>query len=110
MWTSAICFSSGTVTEENEDGIETVTESWGNPIRANFKDLTRDDMIMAQQLGFTAEVNVEIHKGSYGGQSYFKDVKTGNVYDVKRSFIGDHKMNVVLTSIKRERGKAVNYG
>lgn len=110
MWNHAICFPIGTVVEENEDGIETVVESWGAPIRANFKDLTRDDMILAQQYGFTAEANVEIHKGSYGGQSYFKDVQTGDIYDVKRSFAGDHKMNVILTSAKRERGKAVSYG
>ena len=110
MWTRAICFSSGTLTEENEDGIETVTESWGSPIRANFKDLTRDDMILAQQYGFTAEVNVEIHRGSYSGQSYFKDVQSGDIYDVKRSFLGDHKMTVVLMGKIRERGKAVHYG
>lgn len=110
MWNKAICFPDQSFVEEDEDGIERVVETWTPAVRASFTDLTRDDEILVNQLGYTAKVNIEIHKASYAGQSYLKDAATGDIYDVKRSFQGDHKMNVILTCSKRERGKAVNYG
>ena len=110
MWNKAICFPDQSIVEENEDGIEVVVETWTPAIRASFTDLTRDDQILVNQLGYTATVNIEVHKASYNGQSYLKDAATGDVYDVKRSFSGDHKMMVVLTCSLRVRGKAVHHG
>ena len=109
MWNGAIAFSTPTVTK-TPSGIKQTTDVWGRPIRANFKDVTRDDEILAKQFGYTAEQNVEIHKSSYNGQSYFKDVATCDIYDIRRTFRGDGKMTIILTCERRERGKVVPGG
>lgn len=109
MWNGAISFSAATVTK-TPSGIKQTEEQWGTPIRANFKDITRNDETAASQLGYTAEKNVEIHKSAYAGQSYFRDEATGDIYDVKRTFNGDKSMIIVMTCSKRERGKVVPDG
>ena len=109
MWNGAISFSTPTVTK-TPSGIKQTVDTWGRPIRANFKDTTRDDETAASQLGFTAEKNVEIHVSAYAGQSYFKDEATGEIYDIKRTFKPDKSMKIVLTCSKRERGKVVQDG
>ena len=109
MWNHAISFSTPTVTKTPE-GIKQTVENWGKPIRANFQDVTRDDEALANQIGYTAEQNIEIHKANYAGQSYLRDEGTGEVYDVKRTFNGNGKMTIILTCSLRERGKVVHHG
>lgn len=109
MWTHAIAFSTPTVTK-SPSGIKQVADQWGDPISANFKDATRNDAVAADQLGYTADQIVEIHKSAYNGQSYFKDITSGDIYDISRSFSGDGSMSVLLTCSKRERGKVVQDG
>lgn len=109
MWNKAIAFSSA-ITTKTPSGIKQTVDVWGSPIRANFRDTTRDDEITAQQLGYTADVNVEIHKSAYSGQSYLQDVATGDVYDIRRTYQADRSMHIVLTCSLRERGKAVQNG
>lgn len=110
MWVSAICFSSQIVTGRNADGGKITQEIWGPQIRANFRDTTREDEVAASQLGYTADVNVDIMACNYSGQSYFRDVSTGKVYDIKRTYRAEGKNLITLTCEARERGKAVNYG
>lgn len=109
MWTHAIAFSTPTVTK-SPSGIKHVTDTWGKPIPADFKDATRNDAVAADQLGHTADQLVEIHKSAYDGQSYFKDVATGEIYDISRTFSKDGSMFVQMTCSKRERGKVVQDG
>lgn len=109
MWTHAIAFSTPTVIK-TPSGIKQTVENWGAPITASFKDITRNDAVASDQLGYTADQNVEIHKSAYAGQAYFKDMNTGDVYDIKRTFSGDTKMTIILTCQIRERGKVVPDG
>lgn len=109
MWNHAISFSTPIITR-TPSGIKQTTEQWGEPIRASFKDLTRDDETLANQLGYTADQAVEIHRSNYSGQAYFRDEETGDVYDIKRTFNGDGKMTVNLICSLRERGKVVGHG
>lgn len=109
MWNHAIAFSSPVVTK-SPSGIKKTEDQWGASIRANFRDTTRNDEIAASQLGYTADVNVEIHKSAYSGQSYLLDVGTGNIYDIQRTYQAEKSMNIILTCSLRERGKVVNHG
>lgn len=106
MWNKAISFSAPTVVK-TPSGIKQTVEAWGDPIRASFKDTTREDEMIANQLGYTADVNVEIHKANYAGQSYLRDETTGDIYDIRRTFQGERAMTIILTCSLRERGKAV---
>lgn len=109
MWTGAIAFSTPIATR-TPSGIKQMIEDWGTPIRASFKDTTREDEIAANQLGYTADVNVEIHRSAYAGQSYLKDVGTGDIYDIRRTYQAERAMMIILTCSLRERGKVVNHG
>ncbi len=106
MWNKAISFSAPAVIK-TPSGIKQTVEAWGDPIRASFKDTTRDDEMVANQLGYTADVNVEIHKANYAGQSYLRDESTGDIYDIRRTFKGERSMSIILTCSLRERGKVV---
>lgn len=109
MWTKAIAFSTPETTR-TPSGIKQTVEHWGQPIRASFRDTTRDDEVAANQLGYTADVNVEIHKSAYAGQSCLQDVATGEVYDIRRTYQPEKAMTIILTCSRRERGKAVHNG
>ena len=109
MWTHAITFSTPTVTK-TASGIKQTTDVWGDPIRADFQDTTRNDEVAANQLGYTADVNIEIHKSAYAGQSYLRDEATLDIYDIKRTYNANKAMNIILTCSLRERGKVVTDG
>jgi hypothetical protein len=91
---------------ENENGFpEDVSYEWLGGIPANFTDTTREDEVLANQLGYSADQNVEIMKCNYSGQSFFVDEATGDEYDIKRSYEKDKSGRIVLTAQLRERGK-----
>lgn len=96
---------SQTVTRD-EDGFETyVSTEYLGGVPALFSDLTRNDEMLASQLGYTADQNVETDAANYSGQSFFVDEATGDVWDILRTFRKDKARKVVLTARKRERGK-----
>lgn len=94
-----------TVTRD-EDGFETdVQTEWLGGVPALFSDLTRNDEMLAQQLGYSADQNVETDAANYSGQSFFVDEATGDVWDIRRTFRKNKARKVVLTAQRRERGK-----
>lgn len=74
-------------------------------IRADFKDATRNDEILASQCGYTASVVVEIAACAYNGASFFVNEATGEIYDIKRAYCPERSRKVQLTGERREHGK-----
>ena len=74
-------------------------------VPANFTDTTRNDEILASQLGYTANQVIEIMACNYLGQSFLVDEATGQYYDIKRTHRMDKKMTILLICQRRERGK-----
>lgn len=74
-------------------------------IRADFKDTTRQDEILASQCGYSASVIVEIAACAYNGASFFVDEATGDIYDIKRTFQPEKSRKIQLTGERREHGK-----
>lgn len=89
---------------ESPNGIDRITYEYLGGIPANFTDTTRDDEILGNQKGYTADQNIELMECNYNGQSFLVDEATGDCYDIKRTFRKDRSMTVVLTCEKRERG------
>jgi hypothetical protein len=90
----------------DDDGFPVDTQyEWLGGIPANFTDLTRDDEALANQLGYSANQNIEIIACNYSGQSFLRDEATGEVYDIQRTFRKNKAGTVVLTCKKRERGR-----
>lgn len=74
-------------------------------IRADFKDATRNDEILASQCGYTASVVAEIAACAYNGASFFVNEATGEIYDIKRTYCPERSRKVQLTGERREHGK-----
>jgi hypothetical protein len=104
MWNKSIRLVTGTDAVEDEDGFDVKTERYLEGIPANFKDATRNDVVMANQSGYSADQNVEIAGCNYNGERFLYDEATGDRYEVKRAYQKDKGMNVVLTCERRERG------
>jgi hypothetical protein len=90
----------------DDDGFPMDTQyEWLGGIPANFTDLTRDDEILANQMGYSADQNIEIMACNYSGESFLVDEATGEEYDIKRTFQKNKSGTVTLTCRKRERGR-----
>lgn len=105
MWNNTISLPIKKVTEQDSAGF--IDESWEfmGGIPANFMDSTRQDELLANRSGYTADVIVEIQACNYQGASFFVDDSTGDVYDIKRTFRPDRSMMIQLTGERREHGK-----
>lgn len=94
----------GKNTETDKDGFKTETESFLEGIPANFTNTTRNDELIANQTGYTADQNIEILWCNYNGEKILYDEASGDKYEVKRSYHKDKSLNVILTCERRERG------
>ena len=104
MWNKSISLVIGQKKETDADGFDTVTEECMNGIPTNFTDVTRNDEIVANQFGYSADQNIEITACNYNGQRFLYDESDGVRYEVKRTFRKDKSMNIILTCERRERG------
>lgn len=104
VWNSSIKLPTGKKTKTDEDGFSTETFTFLEGIPANFKDVTRNDLILANQDGYQADVLIEIMNCNYSGQSWLVDEQTGQEYGIKRTFGKDKSNLMQLTCERRERG------
>lgn len=88
----------------DDDGFSNSSFDYMDGIPANFTDVTRNDEILANQKGYTADQNVEIMACNYSGQSWLVDEPTGDIYDIRRTYHRDKANVIVLTCERRERG------
>ena len=104
MWINSIKIPTGEKVEQDEAGFPTKRLTFMEGIPANFRDLTRNDQILASQSGYNADVLVEVMACNYSGQKTFIDEATGDVYEVKRTFKKSKGNSVYLTCERRENG------
>lgn len=106
MWTKSIAFPmNGSDKSQDNDGFTKTEHEYITGIPASFADVTREDILIASQSGYTANVNVDILACNYNGADYLVDEGTGERYDIKRSFKKNRSMIISLTCERRQRGK-----
>ena len=105
MWNKSIKLPKEIVEVVDDDGFggsEEVTFLEGIP--ANFKDLSRNAVVLANQSGNNATIEVEIMACNYDNQGYLIDEATGIRYDIKRAFRKDKGNTISFDCEVRERG------
>ena len=100
MWNNSIKLSTDDG-ELDDDGYKKKVKSYTKSIPANFLDTTRDDEILANQLGYTAHQVVEIVACNYSGQKYLLSESDNMEYEVKRTFKKNKSMYIQLTCERR---------
>ena len=85
--------------------VRSFTRDYQSGIPANVLDATRNDVLLANSSGYTADVIMEIEAAAYSGQGYFIDEATGDVYDIRRTFRKNYSNRIQLTGELREHGK-----
>lgn len=105
MWNGSIVLMKTIQTGQNTNGFPQSKYECSEEISADISDTTRTDEVVGEQLGYSADITVEIVACNYAGESTFKDVGTGIVYDVKRTYKPPKSMNIILTGEAREHGK-----
>lgn len=105
MWVTSITMIGSK--EETQDSAGFVSENSEKitGIPANRLDTARNDEILANEAGYTADVIMEIEAAAYYGQSAFMDEATGNWYDIRRTFRKNKSNRIQLTGELREHGK-----
>lgn len=104
MWTTSVRLVNDVIEDYDEDGFAQTKEVCTEGVPASITDTTRQDEVAAMQQGYTADCNIEIAACNYFGQSYLYDEATGERYDIKRTYRGDKKKNIILTCTRRDHG------
>lgn len=104
MWANSVRLVSSGEPEYDDEGMETVKETTVDGVPASFTDVTRDDIILAQQSGYQADQTIILMACNYDGQRTVIDEATGDEYLVRRIFRANKSMQVQLTCERRERG------
>lgn len=102
MWNKSIKLPVSKEEKQDPDGFPEISYKYMKKIPASFTDVTRNDELLAYQMGYTADQTVEIMACNYNGQQFLVDEKTGEIYDIKRAYRQDKSMKVILTCQKRE--------
>lgn len=104
MWNGSIKLLSRDTRSQDKDGFLHTDMLYTESIPADFKDVTRNDEILAAQKGYTANQNIEIMSCNYHGEKCLVDESDHTLYDVKRIFRKDKSMRVTLTCERRQYG------
>lgn len=104
MWNGSVSIPVGKHTVTNANGFDTDQWEFLGGVPANFTDATRDDLILANQKGYTVDQNIEIAVCNYHGEGFLVDESTGSVYDIKRTFQKDKSMMIQLSCERRPDG------
>lgn len=102
MWNKSIKLVTETQKNKDKDGYTTKQESYLEGIPAKFLDTTRNDEIVANQIGYNADLKIEIMACNYNGERILYDEETGNRYEVKRSYKPENTGKVQLICERRD--------
>ena len=105
MWNGSIELSRMRQEGQNENGFPLNQYECSEEIPANISDTTRTDEVVGNQCGYNADITVEIAGCNYNREAVFRDVGTGILYDVKRTYKPPKSLNIILTGEAREGGK-----
>lgn len=104
MYTS-ISFPNGDDITQDEDGFVTHNKTFVKNIPAQRKDTTRNDELVAHQMGYSVSAIFEIDSACYSHQGYLIDEADGTTYDIKRTHKKEKSNKIELTCEVRENGK-----
>lgn len=104
MWIKSVSLPVKKIVHTDKEGFQTENWEYMRGIRANFKDPTRQEELLANQRGYRANIVVEIVACVYNGASFLVDEATGEIYDIKRAYCPDKSMYIQLTGERRECG------
>ena len=105
MWVTSITLVGHKEETQDSAGFVSEEDDKITGIPANSLDTTRNDEILANESGYTADVVMEIESAAYHGQSSFMDEATGDWYDIRRTFRKNKSNRIQLTGELREHGK-----
>ena len=105
MLTTSIALPVSNSESQDSAGFVQEDRDYQSGIPANVLDATRNDVLLANSSGYTADVIMEIEAAAYSGQGYFIDEATGDVYDIRRTFRKNYSNRIQLTGELREHGK-----
>ena len=105
MWNTSIALPEYKTESQDSAGFAEEETGFITGIPASSADATRNDEILANQMGYTADIVVEIEAAAYNGQGYFVDESDGRIYDIRRTFRKNRANRIQLTGKLREDGK-----
>lgn len=104
MYTSISLPSADEITQD-QDGFVTHSKTYIKGIPARHKDTSRNDELMAHQLGYTVSCIFEIDRACYNKQGYLIDESDSVTYDIKRTHKKEKSNKIELTCEVRQHGK-----
>lgn len=90
---------------QDEDGFVTHNKSYIKNIPARRKDTSRNDELMAHQMGYTVSAIFEIDSACYSRQGYLIDESDETIYDIKRTHQKEKSQKIELICEVRDHGK-----
>lgn len=104
MYTS-ISLPSGDEISQDADGFVTHNKTFIRNIPARRKDTTRNDELVAHQMGYSVSAIFEIDSACYQKQGYLVDESDETIYDIKRTHKKEKSQKIELTCEVRQHGK-----
>lgn len=104
MYTSISLPDTDNISQDN-DGFVTHEKTYVKGIQARRKDTTRNDELMAHQMGYTVSAIFEIDSACYNRQGYLVDESDSVTYDIKRTHKKEKSQKIELTCEVRQNGK-----
>lgn len=104
MYTSISLPSKDEIVQDN-DGFVTHNKTFIKNIPARRKDTSRNDELMAHQLGYSVSCIFEIDSACYNRQGYLIDESDETTYDIKRTHKKEKSTKIELTCEVRQSGK-----
>lgn len=102
MWNTSVKLPNACAKKKDSEGFSEKSYHYIEGIPANIRDCTRNDEIVADKFGYRADKIVEILACNYQSQSHLIDESDGKYYEIKRSFVPDRSMYVILTLERKE--------
>lgn len=104
MYTSISLPDTDEITQD-QDGFVTHNKTFIKGIPARKKDTTRNDELMAHQMGYSVSCIFEIDSACYNKQGYLIDESDSVTYDIKRTHKKEKSTKIELLCEVRQNGK-----
>lgn len=104
MYTSISLPDTDNISQDN-DGFVTHEKTYIKGIPARRKDTSRNDELMAHQMGYSVSCIFEIDSACYNKAGYLVDESDETTYDIKRTHKKEKSQKIELTCEVRQSGK-----
>lgn len=104
MYTSISLPDTDNITQD-QDGFVTHNKTFVKNIPARKMDTTRNDELMAHQMGYSVSAIFEIDSACYSRQGYLIDESDSVTYDIKRTHKKEKSTKIELVCEVRQNGK-----